>query len=116
MYAVIYKSEVVNIRETPFAGADGVHIECRECGSDVEEGWTYEDGKFVDKRLDNITWNTIRGMRNQKLADTDWVILKAYDTGAGIIPAWAQYRQALRDITKNFATPKDVIWPEQPSS
>lgn len=115
MYAVVQNSEVIEIRDRPLL-VDGVLLQCYQCGSEVKEGWTYKNGAFSDERLNNITWDTIREFRNQKLMKTDWIALKAYESGSGIIPAWVQYRQKLRDITKNFANPKDVIWPEEPTS
>jgi len=29
--------------------------------------------------------------------------------------AWAEYRQALRDITSNFSNPNTIIWPKTPT-
>jgi hypothetical protein len=44
---------------------------------------------------------------------SDWAIV-ADATPKPSKEAWLNYRQALRDITKIFAKPEDVIWPESP--
>jgi hypothetical protein len=59
------------------------------------------------------TWEQIRQQRNQLLTESDWITL----TDATPKPnkeAWLTYRQALRDITKTYSKPEDVIWPTKP--
>jgi hypothetical protein len=57
-------------------------------------------------------WNVIRAERNKLLAASDWTQLPDASADA---PAWATYRQALRDVTTQ-ANPFAIIWPESPSS
>ena len=58
-------------------------------------------------------WAEIRRRRNRLLADCDY-------TGAEDWPgdkaAWAQYRQALRDLPQTCATPGAVVWPTPPEA
>jgi hypothetical protein len=58
----------------------------------------------------------VREQRNQKLADTDWIVVKAYETGTNISSEWEIYRQALRDITAHTNWPNlaDADWPTKP--
>ena len=56
----------------------------------------------------------LRIVRNQKLADTDWVITMHKELGTNIPAAWKTYRQALRDITDTYTSLDDVVWPEKP--
>ena len=61
----------------------------------------------------------LRTRRNQLLAETDWVTLKAIDDsndGLGIqLPqVWMDYRQALRDLPANTSDPANPIWPIKP--
>lgn len=56
----------------------------------------------------------IRRMRDSMLANTDWRILRAAESGNSVDPAWAAYRQALRDITDQAAFPWAVTWPPEP--
>ena len=62
--------------------------------------------------------------RNRRLAECDWVVTQATETGTTQSDAWKTYRQALRDLTKT-AEPtltssfslkmSSVNWPTEPS-
>ena len=56
-------------------------------------------------------WNRVRAERDRLLAACDWTQVADAPVDAA---AWAVYRQALRDVPQDFATPDDVVWPEQP--
>jgi hypothetical protein len=61
----------------------------------------------------------LRNQRNELLAETDWVTLKAIDDsndGLGIqLPqVWMDYRQALRDLPANTTDPANPVWPTKP--
>ena len=61
----------------------------------------------------------LRQRRDQLLAETDWVTLKAIDAsidGFGIqLPqVWMDYRQALRDLPANTVDPANPVWPVKP--
>jgi hypothetical protein len=51
-------------------------------------------------------------MRNVFLEQTDWTQMP--DSNCSNKQEWAEYRQKLRDITKTFPRPEDVIWPVKP--
>jgi hypothetical protein len=53
----------------------------------------------------------VRAERNEKLAASDWTQLA--DSTADKA-AWAEYRQALRDITGQEGFPWSIEWPVQP--
>jgi hypothetical protein len=53
----------------------------------------------------------LRAVRNSKLEETDWWELPSQ---LPMSEARAEYRQALRDITDNYTSLEDVIWPEKP--
>jgi len=64
-------------------------------------------------------WEALRTRRNQLLAETDWVTLKAIDAstdglGLQLPQAWMDYRQALRDLPANTADPSNPAWPVKP--
>ena len=64
--------------------------------------------------------SSLRRQRDQLLAETDWVTLKAIDLsndGLGIqLPqVWMDYRQALRDLPANTSDPANVVWPTKPN-
>ena len=63
----------------------------------------------------------LREERNQKLAETDWMAIKAFTQGTQLSLEWKTYLQALRDLPAT-AEPKldengqltNVTWPEVP--
>jgi hypothetical protein len=55
-----------------------------------------------------------RAKRDSLLAESDWVVIKAQETGTEIPIEWKEYRQALRDITLQDGFPENIIWPEKP--
>ena len=58
-----------------------------------------------------------RAKRDGLLAETDWMTLKAADTGTAMSSDWSTYRQALRDITShsNWPNLNEEDWPTKPS-
>ena len=56
----------------------------------------------------------LRVERNAKLAETDWVITMHKELGTNIPAAMKTYRQSLRDITNDYTSLDDVVWPEKP--
>ena len=59
-------------------------------------------------------WKDIRFKRSRLLAETDWVVIKAKETGGNISSAWKTYRQDLRDVPTQ-SDPDDITWPTKPS-
>ena len=59
---------------------------------------------------DNL--RVLRDMRDQKLAETDWS--QGADVPDALKTKYITYRQALRDITKNYTSWVDVVWPTKP--
>ena len=60
---------------------------------------------------DARAWDALRAERDRLLAASDWTQVADAPVDAA---AWAVYRQALRDIPQDFASPDAVVWPEQP--
>ena len=60
---------------------------------------------------DEVVWPTIRARRDTLLGQSDWTQLP--DVPLPTKAAWADYRQALRDITQQ-ADPHNIIWPTPP--
>lgn len=59
---------------------------------------------------------SIRNQRDYKLAQSDWVVVKAMETATAVPQAWLDYRQALRDITEQVGFPTDVTFPTPPEA
>ena len=72
------------------------------------------DSDAVDTEL-NI--QEVRMIRNAKLAETDWVVIKEREEGGSVsnFADWKTYRQSLRDITNTYKSLADVKWPTAPS-
>jgi hypothetical protein len=87
----------------------------RETAVDEDTGDTYETGRWVigftvvNKPQDQAE-TAVRNQRNRLLSDTDWMAL----SDNTMTPAWASYRQALRDITEQAGFPYSVVWPTKP--
>ena len=83
---------------------------------EVAEREAYERDVLPGVLLENL-----RSKRNQLLAETDWVTLKAIDDsndGLGIqLPqVWMDYRQALRDLPANTVDTANPVWPVKPGA
>ena len=53
--------------------------------------------------------------RNKRLAECDWVTLKAYSTQKIVPKAWRDYMQALRDLPSVTEDPENPNWPTPPN-
>jgi hypothetical protein len=81
------------------------------------ESWSIVDLADEEKAEKNLELSVIvRRTRDTKLAETDWRLLKAIETGETLSADWADYRQALRDIPDhaNFPYLTDGDWPVSP--
>ncbi|GAB6940716.1 tail fiber assembly protein [Thermus brockianus] len=63
-------------------------------------------------------WEAFRAERDRRLAETDWVVARAYERGEPVPEAWAAYRQALRDLPEQLTDEQvlsgEIPWPEPP--
>ncbi len=57
----------------------------------------------------------VRELRDQLIAETDWVIIKAKETSTNVAAAMKTYRQALRDLPSAEGFPYTMTWPTKPS-
>jgi len=64
--------------------------------------------------LNAVPLRKLREARNIKLLETDWIVTKSIETSQPISQEWLTYRQSLRDITENYTSLNDVIWPNKP--
>ena len=79
-------------------------------------GWT-----VTQMTADQITQTNqtealnIRSLRNSKLTACDWTQSPDNPMASATKTAWATYRQALRDLTKETGFPWNVTWPTDPN-
>ena len=71
------------------------------------------EGKIalIDTKI-NLTWASVKAKRNKLLSDSDYTQMPDWP---GNKQVWADYRQALRDITETFDSPEKVVWPTKPN-
>lgn len=77
--------------------------------SDLEQ---YNNSGNLNEALSNL-----RAKRDELLNQSDYIVIKAKETGTTIPTAWKTYRQALRDITENLTTVEEVnavVFPDKP--
>jgi hypothetical protein len=79
--------------------------------SDSPEATAAEQEAAYKARLDDEQGVRVRAERNARLAACDWTQLA--DAPVDSL-AWANHRQALRNVPTQDGFPWDVQWPEQP--
>jgi hypothetical protein len=57
-------------------------------------------------------WAALRAERDRRLAESDWVVARAYEQGEPVPEAWAAYRQALRDLPDTLTDEQVLAWYE----
>lgn len=67
--------------------------------------------KFIEQYRKGAEYK--RKQRDKLLAESDWIVIKAKETGANIPSAWKLYRQALRDLPQQEGFP-NVEFPKKP--
>lgn len=71
----------------------------------------FEYNPLIEPKTEEQKWGQIRLWRNAELAATDWTQIA--DSSADKT-AWAEYRQALRDLPNKFDLADNVDIPERP--
>jgi len=84
-------------------------------GSIYVQNWnvTDADQATIDKRKE-IKWDEVRKEREQLLKESDWTQLPDSPITGSKLTEWQNYRQSLRDITKE-PNPFNITWPTIPS-
>jgi len=78
--------------------------------------WEEQDAseQEIAERLES-QWSYVRSKRNKLLQGSDWTQLPDSPLDTAARNAWAEYRQALRDITGS-PDPFSVQFPDEPSA
>jgi len=90
--------------------------------ADMFSNFTDEEGVVHTKeqqeqeyqaRLDEQAAESVRQQRDRLLAETDWMVTKASETGESLPAEVLAYRQSLRDITSHAKFPhlEESDWP-----
>ncbi len=99
--------------------SDGVVYTVRLVNLTDEEKTTYKNSQNANLAAFQ------RAERDRRLAETDWMAIKAAETGVALADNWKAYRQALRDLPSHSNWPDlkspgpdidgDNDWPTPPS-
>ena len=82
--------------------------------TDTEEATAAEQEAAYRARIDEQAAASVRAQRDRLISETDWVIVKAKETGTNIPAAMKTYRQELRDLPLQEGFPHNVTWPVKP--
>ena len=72
------------------------------------------DHKWLTTDYDAAEWVELRGKRDELLAASDWVVVKAQEAGEDVPAAWVTYRTALRNLPAATSDPANPTWPTAP--
>ena len=104
-----------------------VDWEEQEGGKTIKVTYTLVD--FTEEEVAEYTeqkWERLRGMRDNRLQQTDWVIVRAMEENLVVSTEVTAYRQALRDFPETIenilefeiqsgnAFRNDALWPIEP--
>ena len=64
----------------------------------------------INVKIAESDLNLLRDARNKKLSKTDWMA----NSDVTMPNEWKTYRQKLRDITKDYTSLINVVWPTEP--
>ena len=105
--------------EGPQAQPTRYQVAYRDGVQEIDGKW-YTKYSVVDMEqeakdaLDAQQAKSVREQRNQKLTETDWMVIKALESNTPQNFEMAAYRQALRDITAQPGFPWTIDWPVAP--
>ncbi len=57
-----------------------------------------------------------RAERDRLLAASDWVVMRALETGVAVPAPWLAYRAALRALPEQPGFPDSIAWPVSPTA
>ena len=72
------------------------------------------DHKWLTAAYDTEEWAALRAKRDELLAASDWVVVKAQEAGEDVPAAWVTYRAALRNLPAATSDPANPTWPTAP--
>lgn len=112
-------SEYVAVADTPYPATDYTKNVEEGAPAETENGWvvTWLVTDATSEQLAERTaqqWSNVRAARNQRLVSCDWTQLPDAPLTAAQTADWAEYRQALRDVTTQ-PDPFNIVWPVKPS-
>lgn len=100
-----------------YLGWQDNHVAITDTEVSEVNGWTYLKSyapkKTEEQKLNELA-TTIRSKRNLLLAETDYLLMSDYPISEEYLSRIKEYRQELRDITKQENFPTAVAFPDFP--
>ena len=91
----------------------GVNVEL----TDEEHAFRVSEEKKRNDAAQTRAFSSLRRDRDRLLAECDWVIAKASESGTAVPDTWKTYRLALRDLPAQYDNSSvlgDITWPNKP--
>ena len=79
-----------------------------------DEEFVLRDHKWLTSRYDTEEWAALRAKRDELLAASDWVVVKAQEAGEDVPTGWVNYRSLLRGLPAATSDPANPTWPDAP--
>ena len=112
-YAIIENNIVTNIAVADEPLADN-WFEAHGCKiGDIWDGESFVTPGPSEADVQQA-WVDLRKRRDGFLVASDWTQIADAPLSDTEKTAWAEYRQALRDLPANTTDPFNIIWPEEP--
>lgn len=73
-----------------------------------------EAADVCNKAIKDAKFSSIRAQRDYMISQTDYTQMPDSPLSDAKKKAWADYRQALRDLPQQYDNPDDVVWPTKP--
>ena len=83
-------------------------------GSDIQKPPKEEFEAKLQELIDAQPLKELRQERNKRLAECDWVVIRATSTDTPVPEEWKTYMQTLRDLPANTEDPVNPVWPVPP--
>jgi hypothetical protein len=111
MFALVFEGKVVDVAVETFEVAPD--LQWIAAPETVQAGWDYDGENFIappEVPQPELSYQ-VRAMRDQLLVASDWTQIADAPVNK---TAWAEYRQALRDVPEQEGFPENVVWPTKP--
>ena len=88
------------------------HVTMKAMTGRQQRAWE-ADRRRAAAEAANLNMEQLRAERDRRLASSDWTELPSAANRVDA-DAWAEYRQALRDLPAAVEDPDDPVWPTPP--
>jgi len=106
--------ELLRVDRIPDKCAWGTTWESIHLPEEYEKPPKEEFEAKLQELIDAQPLEELRTERNKRLAECDWVVIRATSTDTPVPEEWKTYMQALRDLPSTTEDPANPVWPVRP--